>query len=69
MGLRFLDKWNELRLAVILCADDMILCGELEGDLKTIVGHIVAVCRRSGLKVNEDKSKVVVLGGEEGISM
>ena len=30
------------------------------------MGHFVEVCRR-GLKVNADKSKVMVLGGEEGL--
>ena len=30
------------------------------------MGHLVEVCRRRGLKVNADKSKVIVLGGEKG---
>ena len=29
-----------------------------------MVGHFVEVCRR-GLKINADRSKVIVLGGEE----
>ena len=32
-----------------------------------IVEHFVEVCRRRGLKVNSDKSNVMVLGGEEGL--
>ena len=44
------------------------MCGKLEEDLKVMVGHFVEVCRK-GLKVNPDKSKVMVLGGEEGWSM
>ena len=47
-------------------ADDLVLCGESEEDLKAMVGHFVEVCRRS-LKVNAGKSKVNVLGGEEGL--
>ena len=43
----------------------MVLCGELEEDLKVMVEHFIEVCRRRGLKVNEDKSKVVMLVGEE----
>ena len=35
--------------------------------LKLIVGCFVEVCRRRGLKVIADKSKVMVLGGEEGL--
>ena len=31
-----------------------------------MVGHFVEVCRRRGMKVNVGKSKVIVLGGEEG---
>ena len=30
------------------------------------MGHFVEGCRRRDLKVNADKSKVMVLGGEEG---
>ena len=32
---------------------------------RAMVGHFVEVCRRRDLKVNEGKSKVMVLGGEE----
>ena len=32
-----------------------------------IVGRLVEVCRRRGLKVNAGKSKVMVLGREEGL--
>ena len=35
-------------------------------DLSTIVGHFIEVCRR-GLEVNAGKSKVMLLGGEEGL--
>ena len=48
-------------------ANDLILCGELEEGLRAIVGHFAEVCRRRGLKVNAGKSKVMVLGGEEGL--
>ena len=47
--------------------DDLILCGESEEDLKVMVGRFVEVCRRKGLKINADKRKVMVLGGEEGL--
>ena len=32
-----------------------------------MVGWFVEVCRRRGLKVNEDKSKVMVMNEEEGL--
>ena len=31
------------------------------------MGGFAEVCKRRGLKVNEDKSKVVVLGWEKGM--
>ena len=43
----------------------MVLCGGSEKDLNVMVWPFVEVCRRRGLKVNADKSKVVVLGGEK----
>ena len=36
----------------------------MEGYLKVMVGSFVEVCRRKGLKVNVNKSKVV-LGGKD----
>ena len=32
-----------------------------------MLGRFVEVCRRRGLKVNANKSKVMLLGGEEGL--
>ena len=32
-----------------------------------MVGHFIEMCRRRSLKVNADKSEVIVLGGEEGL--
>ena len=48
----------------LVYADD--LYGELEEDLKTMVGCFAEVCR-TGLKVNAGKSKVTVLGGGGGV--
>ena len=41
------------------------VCGELEEDLREMVGQFVEVCRRRGLKANEGKSKVMVMNGEK----
>ena len=34
-------------------------------ELKVVEGHFVEVCRRRGLKVSANKSKVIVLNGEK----
>ena len=46
--------------------DELVLYGESEQNLRAMVSRFVEVCRR-GLKVNAGKSKVLVLGGEEGL--
>ena len=51
----------------LLYADDLVLCGELEEDLRGIMEHFVEVCRKIGLKVNAGKIKAMVLGGKEGL--
>ena len=51
----------------LLYADDLVLCGESQEDLRTMVGRFVEVCRRRGVKVNAGKSKVIVLNGEESL--
>ena len=61
------EEGREWRLPGLLYAEDLVLCGELEEDLRVMVGHFVEVCRRRGLKVNAGKSKVMVLGGEKGL--
>ena len=48
-------------------ADDLVLCVESEEDLRAIVGRFIEVCRRRGLKVYAGKSKMMLLGGEEGL--
>ena len=63
--MRFLDKGRQWRLPVLLYVNDFVLCGEPEEDLKVMVGHFVEVCRRRGLKLNADKSKVMLSRKEE----
>ena len=46
------------RLFGLLYADDLVLCGELEEDLRVMVRRFAEVCRRRGLKVNAGKSKM-----------
>ena len=58
------EEGREWRLSSLLYADDLVLCGESEEDLRAMLGRFAEVCRR-GLKVNTSKSKVMVLGGEE----
>ena len=64
-GVRFQEEGREWRLPGLLYADNLVLCGGSEEDLKAMVGHFAEVCRRRGLEINVGKSKVMVLGGEE----
>ena len=48
-------------------ADDLVLCGESEENLKAMVERFVEVCKRRELKVNSGKSKVRVMNGVEGL--
>ena len=64
---RFLEERRQWRLPGLLYADDLILSGDSEEDLRVMVGSFVEVCRRRGQKFNAGNSKVMVLGGEEGL--
>ena len=48
-------------------ADDLVLCGESEEDLRAMMGRFADLCRRRGMKVSSGKSKVMVLNREEGL--
>ena len=48
----------------LLYADNLILYGKPEENLKAIVGYFIENCNRRGLEVNAGESKVMVLGGE-----
>ena len=61
--MNFLEDGREWRLPGLLYADDLVLCGESEENLRVIAGRFVEVCRRRGLKVNAGKSNVMVLNG------
>ena len=50
---------REWRFPGLLYANDLVLSGESEEDLKVMVGHFVEVCRRRGLKFNAGKSKMM----------
>ena len=66
-GVSFLEEGREWILPGFLYANDLVLCGESEEDLRVMVRRFADVCRRRGLKVNAGKSKMVVLNGEEGL--
>ena len=51
----------------LLYTDDLVLCGELDEDLREMVGWLAEVCRRRGPKVGAGKSKVMALNREEGL--
>ena len=56
-GVNFLEDGREWILPGLLYADDLVLCGEAEEDLRAMVGRYAEFCRRRGLKVNAGKSK------------
>ena len=57
----------EWGLPGLLYADDFVLCGELEEDLRAMVERFPEVCRSKDLKVSVSKSKERVVNGEEGL--
>ena len=63
MGVSFMEE-GRVKIGGLSYANDLILCGESEEDLKPLVGRLVEVCGRRGLKVNAGKSKVMVLNRE-----
>ena len=69
-GSELSEVWErEWKLPGLLYADDLVLCGESEEDLRVMVGWFVEVCRRRGLKVNAGKRKMMLLNGERGWSV
>ena len=44
-GVRFQEEGREWRLPGFLYADDLVLCGESEKDLRAMVGCFAKVCR------------------------
>ena len=55
----FQKERREWRLPGLSYADDLVLCGELEEDLRAMEGSFAEVCRRD-LKVNASTSKLMV---------
>ena len=56
-GVSVLEDGREQRLPGLLYADDLVLIGELEEDLKMMVGRFAEVCRRRRLKVMQVRVK------------
>ena len=52
MGVRFLKEGKEWILSDLLYVNDLVLYGELEEDLKAMVGWFFEVSKRRGLNVN-----------------
>ena len=65
--MRFLEDERDWKLPGLLYVDYLVLCDELEEDLRVMLGRFAEVCRRRELKVNAGNSKVMVLNGEEGL--
>ena len=54
---------EESGVPCLLYADDLVLCGESEESLSRLVEGFGRVCKRRGLKINVDKSKMMVVSG------
>ena len=52
-GVKFQDEGREWRFPDLLYPDDLVFCGESEGDLGVMLGDFVELCKR---KVNTGKS-------------
>ena len=60
-SVRMMENGDEWRVPYLLYEDDFVLCGESEESLRGLVERFGRVCKRSGLKVNVDKSKFMVV--------
>ena len=61
------SEGGEYRLPGLLYADDLVLSGEFEEDLKVMAGRFVEVRRGRGLIFNVDKRKVMMSHLDEGL--
>src|SRR5678816_221765 len=61
-NVRMMEDEREWRVPYLLYEDDLVLRGESEESLRGMVVRFGRVCKRRGLKVNVDKSKVMVVG-------
>ena len=55
----------EWRISDLLYADDVAFVAESGSELNEMVNKFNRVCIRRGLKINADKSKVLIVGGRE----
>ena len=63
-GVRMVVNRREWSVPCLLYADDLVLCSESEEGLRKLVERFGRVCKRRGLTVNTDKSKVMVMSDE-----
>ena len=62
--MRMVVNRREWRVPCLLYANDLVLCSESEEGLRKLVERFGSVCKRRGLTVNTDKSKVMVMSDE-----
>ena len=56
----FMADGRKWRLPGLLYTNDLVLCSELEEDLRAMMGRFLKVRRRKGLKVNEFRGRIGV---------
>ena len=64
-GVRLVRGREEWWISDLLYADDVVFVAESERELRELIDKFNRVCKRRGLKVNADKSKVMIMGGTE----
>src|SRR5678816_2696130 len=64
-SVRMMENGREWRVPYPLYEDDLVLCGESEESLRGLVERFGRVCKRRGLNVNADKSKVTVVSEDK----
>ena len=55
-----------MEIAWLLVSRGLVLCSEVEDDMKVMGRYFDEVYKRRGLKISEDKSKVMLLEEEKG---
>ncbi len=60
VGITMMNEGEAWKIPAILFADDAVLLSEDEWELQGLVSEFRVVCRKRNLKMNANKSKVMV---------
>lgn len=57
--MKLIENEREWSVPCLLYAVDLILCSESKENLRVLVERFFRVCKRRGMQVNVDKSKMI----------